>query len=264
MTNQEFLSAVETNAARVNYYKLGYDGSKVVSIDGQQVRPCDCIGLDIGAVRLCGEKWSGVHGTNYTVRHMLKNGVSAIQSINDLKLGMLVFKTRKPGDAYYSLPDDYKRDADQTDYYHVGTVTSLDPLRITHCTSVKGGIKVDTKIGTWKYGGMLKLIEDEGSSKEMYKAVLTAEKGSTVNIRDDKGAFVRRLPLGTEVEVISAKDGKAYVKYGENKYGYVSTEFLTDIREEPGIGGVQEDKMKQIEALLNEALRLLSEISAVG
>ena len=264
MTNQEFLTAVETNAARVNYYKLGYDGSKVVEIDGRQVRPCDCIGLDIGAVKLCGEKWNGVHGTNYTVRHMLKDGVSAIGSANDLRPGMLVFKSRNPGEKYYDLPDTYKNDPDQRDYYHVGTVTQVNPLRITHCTSVPGGIKVDTKLGQWKWGGVLKLIKDEEENKEMYMAILTASKGSTVNIRDEKGAFVRRLPIGTEVEVLSVKDGKAYIKYGENKYGYVGSEFLTDVREEPGVGGMQEDKIKRIEALLNEALGLLVELSAAG
>ena len=95
-------------------------------------------------------------------------------------------------------------------------------------------------------------------------AILTASKGSTVNVRDEKGAFVRRLPIGTEVEVLSVKDSKAYIKYGENKYGYVVTEFLTDVREEPGAGGVQEDKLKRIEALLNEALGLLTELSAAG
>lgn len=39
------------------------------------------------------------------------------------------------------------------DYYHVGVVTRLSPFEITHCTSVDGGIKRDTKLGKWGYAG---------------------------------------------------------------------------------------------------------------
>lgn len=70
-------------------------------------------------------------------------------------LGNLVFKAREPGEDKYDLPSSYKNHPDQRDYYHVGVVTSIDPLVISHCTGVPGGIKKDNKLGAWHYTGKL-------------------------------------------------------------------------------------------------------------
>ena len=179
--------------------------------------------------------------------------------------GMLVFKKKAPGTNGYSLPESYKAHVDQYDYYHVGVVMSVKPLDILHCTSVPGGIKHDTKLGTWStagwFEGITEPIEDDIPKEQvMYIGQLTAPSGTTVNVRNEKGAFVRRLPIGTEVEVLSVKDGKAYIKYGTEKYGYVNTEFVKDISEQPGVGGETADKITKIRMLLNEALTLLHEL----
>lgn len=278
-----FVDAVLQNAASITCYMWGYDGRRQIKVTqsmidkgqfkqkdlGKTQTPCDCIGLNVGAMKILGKGWAGVHGTNYTVRHKLKDKVH-LNSADDLKIGMLVFKCRAPGEKGYDLPSDYRSSADQNDYYHVGTVIALNPVEIIHCTSVPGGIKVDDKLGTWKLGGMLKDIgenvpqQDISEDKGMYIATLHAPQGDTVNVRNEKGAFVKRLPVGSEVEVISVKDGKAYVKYGEDKYGYIKTEFLKDISEMPGVGGEQADKVAKIESLLQEAIRLLHEMTAAG
>lgn len=53
-------------------------------------------------------------------------------------MGEIVYKARKPGDSSYNLPDRYKANGgDLLDYYHVGVVTKVRPLEITHCSTMK-------------------------------------------------------------------------------------------------------------------------------
>lgn len=140
-----FMTAIFENIARVKEYQLGCDGT-----DGE----CDCIGLIIGAVRLMGETWTGTHGSNYAARYHMA-GFGPVTSAGALAVGNIVFKARRPVEAKYALPARYSNHPDQNDYYHVGVVTSIDPLEITHCTGVPGGIKRDTTLGAWKYYGEL-------------------------------------------------------------------------------------------------------------
>ncbi|MBQ1945479.1 MAG: hypothetical protein II343_00980, partial [Clostridia bacterium] len=89
----DFLHNVNAIAAERPAYRLGKDGS-----GGE----CDCIGLVIGAIRRSGGKWSGVHGTNYTVRNAVEY-IDRVSSSADLTVGELVFKAREPGDDGYDL-----------------------------------------------------------------------------------------------------------------------------------------------------------------
>lgn len=74
----------------------------------------------------------------------------------------LVYKAKEPGVSGWSLPATYSTHADQRDYYHVGVVTSISPLEITHCTSVAGGIKKDSSLGAWGYAGELDIVDYSG------------------------------------------------------------------------------------------------------
>lgn len=139
-----FVAAVLENVQRVTQYKLGGDGSK----RGE----CDCIGLIIGAVRLMGKTWDGIHGSNYAARYKTAN-FALIPGANALAVGNIVYKARGPRESNYDLPARYSDHADQNDYYHAGVVTSINPLEITHCTSTPGGIKRDSSLGKWKYYG---------------------------------------------------------------------------------------------------------------
>ena len=145
----EFLAAVEEIAAENPRYRKGGSG-----FDGS----CDCIGLIIGAVQRCDGKWTGIHGSNWAARNTTE-GLKWIVSNADLEVGELVFKAKSPGQSGYDLPDRYKKDPDQNDYFHVGVVLSVYPLRIRHMTTPSA--KVDTKIGAWSHHGWCSLVEKE-------------------------------------------------------------------------------------------------------
>lgn len=144
-----FMQYLNTNIDRVKQYVSGGDGSS---------GKCDCIGLIIGAIRLAGGSWTGTHGSNYAVRNEMR-WMKTISSASDLAYGDIVYKAYKPGNSNWNLPSSYKNSSDQNDYYHVGVVTQINPLRITHCTTVSGGIKVDTSLGSWGYRGLLKKVD---------------------------------------------------------------------------------------------------------
>ena len=216
MTTAGFLALVESNAARVTEYKNGGDGS-----GGK----CDCIGLVIGAVRLSGTKWPWTHGSNYAARHQTVN----LAADQPLTSGDLVYKAREPGASGYGLPDAYKHDADRRDYYHVGVVISASPLRIKHCTSTPGGIKVDTARGKWKYSGQLRLLDKEAPMANKQMTVYAAN-GKQVNVRQGPGegyGIITRVDVGTVVAVVTDTNGWAYVQWG-NRQGYIKGDFLRD------------------------------------
>lgn len=128
-------------------YKLGQDGRSGL---------CDCIGLIIGAIRRAGGEWRGTHGSNYAAR----NEMQTLESSPCLEIGTVMYKYYAPGEAGWNLPAAYANHPDQNDYYHVGVVLSVSPLKIAHCTSWSGGsgIKIDTVIGKWRRGGRLKKV----------------------------------------------------------------------------------------------------------
>lgn len=100
--------------------------------------------------------------------------VRKINDVNDLQIGDIVFKAYEPGDSGYDLPSRYKNggtyyDGDLKDYYHVGVVTSVRPLHITHMTTPT--VKVDTKLGKWGYYGKLSYLVDAGKTTGYDKAV---------------------------------------------------------------------------------------------
>ena len=217
MNTAAFLHYIEQNAARVQEYRLGGDGS-----GGK----CDCIGLIIGAVRLAGGAWTGTHGSNYAARSRVKQ-LHAVESVSQLKAGEMVFKGRQPGDQSYSLPGRYKTSGDVTDYYHVGVVTRLSPLQITHCTGIPGGIKRDTALGAWRYAGTLDVLEEENMSV-LYQATVTAENGRPVNFRASPGTsgrLLRTLPVGTRVDVLEECGDWLRICY-EGAEGYMMRAYL--------------------------------------
>lgn len=199
------------------------------------LKECDCIGMTKYGLRENGVKFSTT-GTNWTIRNQVDN-VRDIHSVSDLHVGDVVFKALNPGDSGYNLPAKYQPggsgyNGDMTDYNHIGTVASVNPLQIIHMTGPTA--KTDTKIGRWKKVASLKkeYISDgpepspdpgpdpEPSqeptpvSKTMY---VYAENGKPVNMRtkpSKQAALVERVPVGASV--IWQKDdgnGWAYVKY---------------------------------------------------
>lgn len=149
MTVSEFLAAIVAIERTDPRYRLGGDGSNGT---------CDCIGLIIGACRRCGLRWPGIHGTNWTARNVTAD-LSPIRGVASLRVGDMVFKRRAPGQSRYALPSRYAGHPDRLDYYHVGVVRSVTPLRIVNCTTP--GIRTDTTLRNWTYKGRLTLLDDE-------------------------------------------------------------------------------------------------------
>ena len=227
---ERFHACVRENAERIHAYELGHDGS-----DGKS----DCIGEIIGALALAGFKWPGVHGSNWAARNAMAT-LDHIAEVREMFPGEIVYKAKEPGESGYSLPSQYKNSGDLRDYYHVGVVTGIDPLEITHCTSRNGvgGVYVDTAMGAWRWGGKLKYVdysEKEGEGMEVpYQAIAAAASGNTVNLRaqpDKKSTLIGRVNIGDTVTVLDELDGWAKVTY-HGKTGYMMDQYLLPIKDE--------------------------------
>ncbi len=146
----EFLTEAEAIAAKNPTYRIGGTGT-----DGS----CDCIGLVIGAIRRAGGYWTGKKGTNYSARNEMRE-LYEIGSASELKIGEAVYKAHEPGETGYdaaTIGRSYGNSPDQRDYYHVGIVLGVSPLRILHMTSPAA--RVDHKLGRWRFHGRLKKVE---------------------------------------------------------------------------------------------------------
>lgn len=211
-----FLTQLDLIAASSPSYRLGGDGS-----DGT----CDCIGLIIGAIKRSGGTWPGIHGSNYAARNAV-SGLQPIASADALSVGEVVFKSREPGVSGYALPSRYADHPDPLDYYHVGIVRSTAPLRILHCTTP--GIVTDTKLGKWRHHGWLNCISQKGEEAPMKAttATVTAQQGSTVNLRESPGGgLLARIPVGAVVTVAAQENGWAQVTHGDHT-GWMKADYL--------------------------------------
>lgn len=107
-------------------------------------RGIDCSGMFVRAYRLQGQRI--YHGSNTIWRkHLADKG--RIDSAADLLPGMAVFKWKPETPAKF-------RDH-EGDFCHIGLVTSVSPLRIVHASTEGMKVKVDRKIGKWRYWGVL-------------------------------------------------------------------------------------------------------------
>ena len=244
---RDFLQCVEANAKRVRGYQLSHDGS-----DGKS----DCIGLVIGAVKLAGEKWPGTHGSNWAARYAMDN-LAYIPNVDELFLGEIVYRAYEPWEDKYDLPSRYDDSGDALDYYHVGVVTSVRPLIITHCTGVAGGIKRDCLLGKWRYGAKLKYVdyasfdggemeEGVGTMGKTYEATVHSENGKPVNLRSGPGKhypLIDQLAVGSAITVIgTVEDAPLWlaVQY-KGRIGYMMSMYLVPENED---GDTEPDELE--------------------
>lgn len=234
----KFLEGCKQNAARIKRYEWGKKGDGGAS---------DCIGYPIGGLELVGQKWGGTHGCNFAVRSRMKD-FHKISSASQLKLGQFVFKVRKPGEAKYDLPDKYRQsgasyNGDLNDYYHVGVVTSVKPLEISHCSS--GGMHYDKSIGKWSYAGNCSLVDYNSNdtdipttiqeSPEIGNMVVDVPDDTSVNVRNKPSTsanILTRIPEGTIVKVTSYTGLWSHIEYSYKKTGsgYVMSKFIDNGR----------------------------------
>ena len=230
MLLEAFIAQVEAIAQASPVYRLGGDGS-----DGT----CDCIGLVIGAIRRAGGSWTGTHGSNYAARYEMRE-LLPVTDAGELCLGDVVYKARTPGQAGYALPERYKKGPDQRDYYHVGVVTAVEPLEITHCTGP--GIVRDAKLGRWTYRGRLEKVDYDGAEvveNMVQTATVVADSGDDVKMRSTPSktdGLYYKVPVGATVQVASVDGEWAKVRY-QDRTGYMMVEYLEmDVQEPPTSG----------------------------
>lgn len=234
ITTTDFLREVAAIAQSNPTYRTGGRGA-----DGT----CDCVGLIMGAMYANGHAKYPMHSTNYFARYET-DGLVELDSDTTPNLGAVVYKARqdtgqlndryKAGGRYYT--------GDVLDYYHMGVVTNIDPLEITHCTESNSvnGIAYDVSLRGWTHAGWVKGVTtsedgyEEGETSMSYKAMVFAAEGRTVNLRkrpNSSGDLLDRVPIGAEVTVNESAQGWAQVSWN-GKTGYMMDKFLTEVAEE--------------------------------
>ena len=140
-------------------------------------RGIDCSGMFVRAFRLQGQRI--YHGSNTIWRkHLREKGL--IDSVRDLRPGMAVFKWKPDTPAKFS--------DNEGDFCHIGLVTSVSPLRIVHASTEGMKVKADSRIGKWKYWGILSAAEE---STQPIAAIEADERG--LLRRGDRGEDVKIL-----------------------------------------------------------------------
>lgn len=216
----------------------------------------DCSGAFVRAYKMAGE--SIYHGSNRIERVYCEECFDLNGSTVGLERGMAIFKYRNPGESGYNddpisssyLPGGKYYNGDVRNYTHIGLVTNVNPLEITHATSPYA--KKDTKLGSgvssWRRAGKLKAViyssttngKETGTMEGTAKVV--AKSGSTVNLRESpstSAALVARVPVGTLVMVTGdAGNGEWSAVYWQNSEspakGYMMNEFLELVADKNG------------------------------
>ncbi len=153
-----------------------------------------------------------------------------------MKPGMAVFKARtntaklsaqyKAGGAYYDANLPY-------DFYHIGLVVSVNPLRIIHATTPKA--KQDNAIGTWTWCGMLNDVDYNSittmpvnDTETGLEASVYAANGLPVKLRTQPSTasvWRYKLDVGTKLQVLENGTEWCRVKAGD-KEGWMMTKFI--------------------------------------
>lgn len=231
---QDFVKEVQRIADSRPTYRTGGTGA-----DGT----CDCIGLIMGAMYALGHDRYDMHSTNYFARFQMDT-LDRLTSADQLFIGAIVYKDRvsmtqlheryQAGGRYFT--------GDLLDYYHVGVVTSLDPLEITHCTSTENidGIAYDHSNDGWTQFGMLKdvsyivdgeLEEEQPEPVNSKRAIVRTPDGNAVHLRADpstRNPYIAKIPNGAVLDVLESADGWATVRW-EGQRGYMMSQFLAPI-----------------------------------
>ena len=237
ITVDRYLEGIEAIYKEKPAYELGHDGS-----DGK----CDCIGMCRGALKRGGASdVKNMNGTNTAARKTIVS-LTRIESAAQLCLGDVVLKVRDKDDPDMPLPakfrkggSDYDGTWGETNFTHIGTVTGVDPLEITHMTSPTA--KKDTKLGNWVYFGCLPWVESDIPVPEPppepdpdpepfvpQTATVTAPTGGTVKMRAKPSTscgLYWDVPVFSLVDVIEKGDEWSHIKW-TGRAGYMMSRFL--------------------------------------
>lgn len=230
----------------------------------------DCSGAFVRAYNKQNKKI--YHGSNRIIR-VHTNGVFKIDMESQLEVGMPVFKSRDnlsglhkdyhPGGRFYN-PDLYK------DFYHIGLVCSVNPLRIIHATTPVA--KVDTKLGNWGWSGYLSDADYTFDSLDAPINPLVPDipfnatvkfigyahnfpPNQTLNLRKKpNGMVLYKLKYNEPVEVIE-ESGEWYRVKVPKAIGYVMKKFIKRDLVESFDELPLEEKIRIIEERISELER---------
>lgn len=200
-------------------------GWTYVSPGTNDINGIDCSGAWVRCYKKHG--YSILHGSNSIFRKECSS-TGQITSKDDLKVGMMVFKNRFDG----KEPEKYQNDG-LGNFYHIGAVTSVNPLVIIHATSpnAKQDTKFNSSMNGWTHWGIGNKVEisdvvvDNNSNNGGNETVATSGELQNKNckvVTDDKtsanmrkranvkGALVARIPDG-EIVLVTSDSGDNYV-----------------------------------------------------
>lgn len=229
-------------------------GWPYVSPGSNNSKGIDCSGLFVKMFRDQGSRIA--HGSNSIFReHCSETG--ELRSVSQLQPGMAVFKIKSWTDAdknnrWYGRPPG--------NLYHIGFVTSVNPLTITHATTPVA--KQDTKLGEWAYWGKLKKVNynNGGESPIMDEviSIVTADSGNTVKLRAKPSTSCNQywdVPIGTEVTVLKSGEEWSKIKYLSH-IGFMMTKFLRT-KDGGEISGSVGETVEVSKEELNKAYKIL-------
>ena len=169
-------------------------GWPYVSPGTNDARGIDCSGLFVKCFRDQGA--SIYHGSN-TIYRKYCSDKGKLTSVSQLQPGMAVFKWNP------NTPEKFNDGLG--DFQHIGLVVCVNPLRIIHASSAAGCVTTDTKLGKWAYWGWMKDVardagDDQGGDEEpmaeIQYATVTADSGSTVNLRSKAKTSAALVEIG--------------------------------------------------------------------
>ena len=231
VTAKAYIDGVQSIYEEQPVYEEGHDGS-----DGK----CDCIGMCRGGLKRAGAtNVTNMKGTNQAARKSIQN-LRKLETNPVLQVGDVVLKTRDKDNEQMPLPDKYRKggseydpDVGEINFTHIGTVTSTNPLEITHMTTPTA--QKDKKTKGWSYRGELPWVEygaepgpEPEPEPETKLAVVWSENGKPVKMRAKPSTSCRlywEVPVGSQVIVREKGDEWSKITWaGQN--GYMMTRFL--------------------------------------
>ena len=142
-------------------------GWPYASPGSNDARGIDCSGLLVYAFRQNGG--SIYHGSN-TIYRSYCTEKGRITNVKQLVPGMAVFKWNANTPSKFS--------DGLGDFQHVGVVTSVNPLRIVHASSVSARVIADSRLGKWKYWGKLKGVDYGGENMGILEDIANMVNGT--------------------------------------------------------------------------------------
>ena len=241
VTAEAYVDGVEEIYIEQPDYESGHDGSDHL---------CDCIGMCRGGLERAGQtNVTNMRGTNQAARKTIRD-LRQISSTDGLRVGDVVLKVRDKDDKSMPLPDRYRKggaDYDpvwgETNFTHIGTVTSLSPFTITHMTTPHP--KKDKSLKGWTYAGSLPWVqygEEPGPGPDPVPdpdpgtrfGIVWSENGRPVNMRRGPNigaALVDRVPVGETVEIIGDRDDWDHINW-DWKSGWMMERFIQEEKPE--------------------------------